>query len=282
MTCRGSGGKGGSRTTNGGGGGGGGGGYAKTAGLAVIPGVTYTIVVGAGSGTTDTSFGGTLVVAGYGASVANNIATGGAGGAGVTGDTKYTGGAGGTGGVGGGGGGEGARSNGTGGAGASPGAGGTGGDGGDGGAGRTSTQGNGTAGSAPGGGGGGGYRTSSSTRNGGAGAAGSVVLVENFTKGPAPAVVESFQFGMVLRDGGNYNRSGVYADGGAPAGGLALADIGLHLVALDKTAGTLSEIWDGSVRPTAEVAPLGMYIKAYADADLDAFDYFAGAQYAGS
>ena len=71
----------------------------------MTPGVTYTIVVGAGNGGT-ASFGGTLVVA-VGASVNNNIATGGAGGAGVTGDTKYTGGGGGTGGVGGGGGGEG-------------------------------------------------------------------------------------------------------------------------------------------------------------------------------
>ena len=70
----------------------------------------------------------------------------------------------------------------------------------------------------------------------------------------------------------------VFTQSGAPAGGLVLADIGLHLVALDKTVGTLTEIWDGSVRPTAEVAPLGMYIKAYADADLDAFDYFAGAR----
>ena len=69
--------------------------------------------------------------------------------------------------------------------------------------------------------------------------------------------------------------------GGVPAGGLALADIGLHLVALDKSAGTLTEIWDGSVHPSAEVSPLGVYIKPYADADLDAYDYFAGAQYQG-
>lgn len=70
--------------------------------------------------------------------------------------------------------------------------------------------------------------------------------------------------------------------GGVPAAGLALADIGLHLVALDKSAGTLMVVWDGSVSPSAEVSPLGMYVRAYGDADLDAYDYFAGAQYQGA
>ena len=73
-----------------------------------------------------------------------------------------------------------------------------------------------------------------------------------------------------------------FTQDGEPAGGLTLADIGLHLVALDKDAGTLTEIWDGSVQPSAEVSPLGMYVKPYADADLDAYDYFAGAQYQGT
>jgi hypothetical protein len=70
--------------------------------------------------------------------------------------------------------------------------------------------------------------------------------------------------------------------GGAPAGGLALAEIGLHLVALDKSAGTLTVVWDGSAQPSAEVAPLGVYVKPYAEADLDAYDYFAAAQYLGT
>jgi len=74
----------------------------------------------------------------------------------------------------------------------------------------------------------------------------------------------------------------VFTQAGAPAGGLALAEIGLHLVALDKGAGTLTELWDGSVQPSAEVSPLGMYVKTYAEADLDAYDYFAAAQYLGT
>ena len=74
---------------------------------------------------------------------------------------------------------------------------------------------------------------------------------------------------MVLRDGDDHPGGGVYEDGRCAGGsGLALADIGLHLVALDKSAGTLTVIWDGSVCPTAEVSPLGMYVRAYGDADL--------------
>lgn len=70
--------------------------------------------------------------------------------------------------------------------------------------------------------------------------------------------------------------------GGAPAGELALAEIGLYLVALDKLTGTLTVVWDGSAQPDVEVSPLGFYVKSYAEADLDVYDYFAAAQYLGT
>jgi hypothetical protein len=180
----GGGGKGGTRTTNGGGGGSGGGAYAKKV-MAVIPGNTYDLAVGAGSNTT--SAGGdswfinsTTILAKGGNSAANNTETGATGGAGSPtsiGDTGFVfaggNGANGSGTYGGGGGSSGGNTqigntatNATG--ATAPTRGGNGGNGGAGG--------NGTAGSIPGGGGGGGYRTSSSTRNSGNGGNGQIVI----------------------------------------------------------------------------------------------------------
>src|SRR5690242_11010207 len=69
VECWGSGGKGGASKSwahgTWSGGGGGGGAYARKT-VAVTPGAQYAIIVGAGGGTTKTSFGGTLVVADFG------------------------------------------------------------------------------------------------------------------------------------------------------------------------------------------------------------------------
>jgi hypothetical protein len=179
----GAGGRGAERDSGGGGGGGGGGAYARSV-VTVVPGEEYTVIVGAGSNSTqpggDSSFrvgGVDKVRAKGGSSVAKNQANGANGGSeeGSEGDVKYAGGKGANGsGSGGGGGGASAGPKGagadatsrTGASGAlAAGSGGTG----------PSSNGNGGAGTSPGGGGGGSFR-SSGTRSGGQGGHGQVVI----------------------------------------------------------------------------------------------------------
>ena len=138
VECVGGGGAGASINTVGAGGGGGGGAFA-TSNISVIPGATYSIIVGSGGSLSDggdSSFG-TIVLAKGGKGVATNVTTGGLGGttAASIGTTKYAGGAGRNGSLGnfGGGGGGGAGST---------------------GAGTTATTGAGGAGNSPGGAGG--------------------------------------------------------------------------------------------------------------------------------
>ena len=191
VKCYGGGGGGGRRTSNGVAGGGGGGAYASKINVAVTPGTIYTVVVGAGgAGANPATAGGdsyfntaSTVMAKGGSAVANNSATGANGGqaANCVGDvgSVFSGGTGGTGsGTNAGKGGGGA---GTGGAGGNGGTGSNNGTGtvtggGNGGNGRTATQGVGVAGSTYGGGGGGAYRTATTSYNGGAGAAGAVII----------------------------------------------------------------------------------------------------------
>ncbi len=169
------------------GGGGGGGAYSKLNSVTVVPGHSYSVVVGAGAtgtpaGADSTFSDGASVLArakGGNSSTTNTGASGGAATSGV-GDLKYSGGNGASGSSGsnyGGGGGSSAGSahdgatatNAT---GATAPAG-----GGNGGNGKSSSSGDGSAGSAPGGAGGGAYRSSgSSTYNGGNGANGQVVI----------------------------------------------------------------------------------------------------------
>lgn len=164
---------------------GGGGGAYSAAFVDIIPGQTYTIVVGQtavapgtdGSQTLggDSSFGTDVVAKGGGATTGGASASG-------TGDVKHSGGAAGSpGGNGGGGGGEGGsftadgHAGGAGGPGSVGGLGGSGGDGGDGGAGSPLAT-NGSPGSTFGGGGGGAARVSTGTKLGGDGAAGVVIV----------------------------------------------------------------------------------------------------------
>ncbi|MBK7325590.1 MAG: DUF11 domain-containing protein [Propionivibrio sp.] len=178
------------------GGGGAGGQYARKL-VAVTPGNTYTIVVGAGaSGTNgdgasggDSTFSSTVVVAkgGSGGTGDVNGAAGTGSTAGGVGDVVYKGGDGtsgntaGAGGAGGGGAGStgaGGSASGLNGGSGTPVAGGTGGDG-------LTSRGTGINGSSTGGGGGGGYATNNTNRNGGDGGDGRVVL----TYAVPPAVV---------------------------------------------------------------------------------------------
>lgn len=202
VECWGAGGGGATMTVNGGGGGGGGGAY-STSILSVTPGSVYSIAVGTG-GTPGVNGGSSsfnspasvLAVGGNG--VANNITIGGTGGltTACIGTTKFNGGNGanGSGTTYGGGGGGGAGSTGvgsnstnaTGGNGAPN-------NGGKGGNGRSGTQGNGSAGSIYGGGGGGALRTSSSTRTGGSGANGYVVITYYIPATPGTITSDSPQ-----------------------------------------------------------------------------------------
>ena len=194
-------------TTNNKGGGGAGGQYAKKV-VTVVPGNSYTVVVGAagtagntgaGGAGADSTFATTTVVAKGGASGAGSttaLAGGAAGVGSVTGgvgDVVYAGGSGSnggsttTGGAGGGGAGNAAAGGNA--SGNTAGAAGVTG-GGAGAAAQTSSN-NGSNGSAPGGGGGGGYRTSSGTRTGGAGGLGKVAItytVNSTTSGTATAI----------------------------------------------------------------------------------------------
>lgn len=186
----GGGGRGGSRTSNGRGGGGGGGAYSQSV-FPVTQGQTFNYSVGAGSSTTaaggDTWFGSaTTLMAKGGASVPNNTTGGALGGQATAGfgDIKFNGGRGFNASISGpnfsGGGGSSASSNGNGlnltainatsAAGATAPIG-----GGNGGVGRPS-QNSGGIGNFPGGGGGGAVRTSSGTRDGGAGGNGQIII----------------------------------------------------------------------------------------------------------
>ena len=187
----GGGGRGSTRTSNGAGAGGGGGAYSRSI-LSVVPGQSYTVTVGAGSTNEaaggDSWFGSTSTILAKGGNSAgnnsNSSATGGSASSGV-GDVRYNGGNGAIG--------PNSGSNRGGGGGSSGGTGSngnytdnstnntTGGSingGGSGGNGRNqNSSGNGTNGSAPGGGGGGAYRSGgTSTRTGGAGADGQVIV----------------------------------------------------------------------------------------------------------
>ena len=180
----GGGGRGGSRSTDGRGGGGGGAAYARKV-ITVTPGATYSVNVGAGS--TSSSSGedswfinNTTFLAKGGSSVATNTSAGASGGlaSACIADVAYNGGSGADGGTNGGGGGASASSTAIG-VDATNGNGATAtGDGGNGGNGRFSSngQGSGSVGQIPGGGGGGAYRTSGSTKDGGAGARGRVII----------------------------------------------------------------------------------------------------------
>ena len=165
------------------GGGGGGGAYAGS-NVTVVPGTSYSIVVGmggsAGVSGTNTTFNTTTVVAAGGASAASSSPTGATGGAvsASVGTVRYGGGNGAAGigsNAGGGGGGAGSTGKGNdainaaGGAAKNI-------NGGAGGAGRTGQGGNGTDGSAYGGGGGGAYTNKIKFRNGGAGANGLAII----------------------------------------------------------------------------------------------------------
>lgn len=69
--------------------------------------------------------------------------------------------------------------------------------------------------------------------------------------------------------------------GGAPATGLTLSEIDLWLTAQHRVTGVDTIIWDGTQNPTDEMANTGDYIRIYASADLDLYNYYAVANYTG-
>jgi hypothetical protein len=70
--------------------------------------------------------------------------------------------------------------------------------------------------------------------------------------------------------------------GGAPATGLTLADIDIWLTQQDRATGVDTVIWDGTENPTEEMDNTGSYIRIYAGADLDLYNYYAVAEYTGA
>ncbi len=71
-------------------------------------------------------------------------------------------------------------------------------------------------------------------------------------------------------------------NGGDSATGLTLVEIDLYLTAIAKTIGVQTVIWDGTQHPTAEIADLGMYLRQYANEDLDTYEYVGGGHYTGA
>lgn len=71
-------------------------------------------------------------------------------------------------------------------------------------------------------------------------------------------------------------------NGGEPATGLTLADINLYLTSQDRDSNITAVVWDGTQHPTGEVENVGAYIRIYAAADLDTYNYFAAAEYVGA
>jgi hypothetical protein len=69
---------------------------------------------------------------------------------------------------------------------------------------------------------------------------------------------------------------------GQPATGLALADIDMYLTEQDRATGADTVIWDGTQNPTEEIDNIGAYIRIYANADLDANNYYGRGTYTGA
>ena len=70
--------------------------------------------------------------------------------------------------------------------------------------------------------------------------------------------------------------------GALPATGLTLAEIALYLTQVKRDDGSETVIWDGTQNPTFEIDNVGFYARIYASADLDLYNYFAGALYSGA
>jgi hypothetical protein len=68
---------------------------------------------------------------------------------------------------------------------------------------------------------------------------------------------------------------------GSPATGLTLADIDISLSSVNKSTGAVAAVW-ATENPTAEVSNVGAYVKVYASADFDTYDYVATANYTGA
>lgn len=69
---------------------------------------------------------------------------------------------------------------------------------------------------------------------------------------------------------------------GQPATGLTLADIDLYLTQQDRATGVDTVVWNGAQNPTVEMDNVGAYIRILTTADLDAYNYFAAAEYGGA
>lgn len=69
---------------------------------------------------------------------------------------------------------------------------------------------------------------------------------------------------------------------GQPATGLTLAEIELYLTQQNRATGADTVIWSGVQNPTAEMDNVGAYIRILTTGNLDAYNYFAAAEYVGA
>lgn len=69
---------------------------------------------------------------------------------------------------------------------------------------------------------------------------------------------------------------------GAPATGLTLSDICLYLTRENKETHAVEAVWNGTQHPTVELENIGTYLSIYAEGDLGAYNYYAGANYVGT
>lgn len=69
--------------------------------------------------------------------------------------------------------------------------------------------------------------------------------------------------------------------GGAPATGLALADIDIYLTRQNVSTGVADVVWTAQ-NPTVEIDNIGAYIRILAGADLSTYNYYAYGQYTGA
>lgn len=68
---------------------------------------------------------------------------------------------------------------------------------------------------------------------------------------------------------------------GQPATGLTLTDIEIYLTQQDRASGVDTVIW-AIQNPTVEIDNVGAYIRILTTANLDAYNYFAVAEYVGA
>jgi len=70
--------------------------------------------------------------------------------------------------------------------------------------------------------------------------------------------------------------------GDDPATGLTLSDIDMYLLAVHRSSGAITVVWNGTQIPTTEETNIGAYGRMYSGADFETYFYTGGARYTGA